>query len=509
MTMKHNKYRMITPLELLDHLCNHSANGYRESFLIQLEQKWNLILPASLRQFLLEAGRERVCAGMKSIFSPDSFRKQGNYFIVGQAAGKRRIGVSLDRVSETNPPLYVENSEEEWDFFAESIDAWLMVELDRRIRKAKRSECIEYSMEQYFCCTNLLCKEWISVIEPSEHGNFFEENREWSSEEDDDLEDMDDEEENDGEYPREIVKNKEEVVSCLLAESVSLPDVWYSVAFCMDEETGILYSARFSQKEQRLVSLLQINDKKTECPDDPVLAMAPWYVEKLMRGLAEGVHNPVLAHCLTKESALPKAVRSLADKELHIWLINTIDNFLKLFEKNKSWKLGVYISDTFIECYHLGKRARGESMEDLWFGRHLMADPPAWSPAFTRVEKGEEAPKDLEPFLKEFIYRVHNYNLLNRYAFLARKIVTPGGFSKLTENYTEEERFAFLSFYRDIADGVIECIFHCLEHKVFAVRVGGKDFLELCENPAAYMGGWMRQYSSESLDFLERGHWQK
>jgi len=60
---------------------------------------------------------------------------------------------------------------------------------------------------------------------------------------------------------------------------------------------------------------------------------------------------------------------------------------------------------------------------------------------------------------------VHDYNLLNRYSFLARKIVTKEGFSVRTQNYTAEERLALLLFYREMADGVTERIMDCLERR--------------------------------------------
>ncbi|MDE6364685.1 MAG: hypothetical protein K2L86_10595, partial [Lachnospiraceae bacterium] len=157
----------------------------------------------------------------------------------------------------------------------------------------------------------------------------------------------------------------------------------------------------------------------------------------------------------------------------------------------------------------IDRRTKSEPLPDLWYGHHLKAAPPLWSPSFVRKTKEKEtAPEGVEPFVKEFIYRVHDYNLLNRYSFLARKIVTKEGFSLRTQNYTEEERFALLSFYREMADGVTERIMDCLERKVFSIRIKGKDFCSLCENPMAHLEGWIYQYERDSLRFLDEGRWQ-
>ncbi len=229
-----------------------------------------------------------------------------------------------------------------------------------------------------------------------------------------------------------------------------------------------------------------------------------------MNKLAEQIHDPVMARCYMNIFTLPERVRRLADEELHTWLANTIGNFLDIFEKNRSWKLGIRESGRFVKCSGLKERYEPEALPTLWYGHHLKEDPRFWTPAYRRgvKEEREAAPKELEPFLKELIYRGHDYNLLNRYAFLARKITTNEGYSKRTENYTEEERFALLSFYRQIADGVMERIFDCLERQVFSVQVGGKDFVKLCSNPLAHLEGWMNQYERKDLAFLEEGIWK-
>ena len=125
-----------------------------------------------------------------------------------------------------------------------------------------------------------------------------------------------------------------------------------------------------------------------------------------------------------------------------------------------------------------------------------------------KIKEKETAPEGVEPFIKEFIYRVHDYNLLNRYSFLARKIVTKEGFSVRTQNYTAEERLALLLFYREMADGVTERIMDCLERKVFSIRIKGKDFCSLCDNPMAHLEGWVYQYERPSFRFLDEGRWQ-
>ena len=521
----------VTPIEIMDYLCNNSANGYQKDEVIQLEGQLGFVLPTVLRQFLLKAGKECICVGEKKIFSLSDFKKQEEYLIIKKIAKQGKLGILLNNISEDNPTLYIQNKQGGWNIFAENIESYLIIELDRRIRKAGESG--DNSMRRYWY-TNCPCQELTTYMQPSEIYIFQEEpnleeeegpleelgeeefledlDSDWDEDEDWDEEDLDsewdedwdeedlgsewDKEDTDGDWDEE---DKEFLVgdlkNFLFARKVSLLQAPYSISICWDEETSSLYSAHFPREGQGFISLLQIKVDR-----------AVHYIEQFLCVLAEGVHNPVIAHCLIKEAALPETVRRLADEELHTWLAGTISDFLELFEKNNSWEIGIYVSGKFIEC------SKSKDMEEplsiYWFGRHLKAEPSAWEPSFIRaVREKQEAPKNLEPFLKELIYRVHDYNLLNRYAFLAKKIVTDGRFSNLTKDYTKEERYAMLSFYREIADNIMECIFHCLEKKMFAIRLNGKDFLELCSDPFVHLEGWIYQYERESLAFLDKGSW--
>ncbi len=549
-----NRYRYLTPVEIIEYLCQGSANGFRKVFLDRLEKRLGLFLPAVLRDFLLRAGRERVCIGEKEFFTPDSFRKKEGYLVIGKIDGAGLTGILLGDMGKDNSPVYIRNIWGRWDVLAESIEEYLLVELDRRIRRTKIARYrnhndYEEHLSRYFYSEYLLCRELSSSIERSEV--FFpaekwddifpgEEDQEdngyreeggkdpedrggwgegWEDEEDlEDDGDWEDEEapEDDGDWEdEEDPEDDDECEDCtepviipqelkdfLFEHKVSYTAASYCIAICQEEETGVLYSACFPKDDQRFVSLLQVNEP---CASDEARC-----VERLLNKLAEQIHDPVMARCYMNIFTLPERVRRLADEELHTWLANTIGNFLDIFEKNRSWKLGIRESGRFVKCSGLKERYEPEALPTLWYGHHLKEDPRFWTPAYRRgvKEEREAAPKELEPFLKELIYRGHDYNLLNRYAFLARKITTNEGYSKRTENYTEEERFALLSFYRQIADGVMERIFDCLERQVFSVQVGGKDFVKLCSNPLAHLEGWMNQYERKDLAFLEEGIWK-
>ena len=144
-------YRRITPLEIMDYLCNDSANGYYEDEVIQLEEKLKFVLPTILRQFLLKAGKECICVGEKKIFSLSDFRRQDEYLVIKKIAKQGKIGILLNDISEENPQLYIQNRQGEWNIFAESIETYLVVELDRRIRKVKMTDDIDYPMRRYLC----------------------------------------------------------------------------------------------------------------------------------------------------------------------------------------------------------------------------------------------------------------------------------------------------------------------------------------------------------------------
>ncbi len=623
--MEGNTYKNLKAVEIVEYLCQGSANGFSEGAIEALEKKLGLLLPGVLRDFLLRAGRERICVGEEEMFSLDYFRVQEGYLVIGKMDGRNARGVLWKDItikekhsmeeehsmeekhsieeehsmeekysmeeehsveeetsmeeehsmegwpSMDNPPVYLQDAEGKWDIYAESMEDCLLAEVDRRIRRTKISAELEPHMEhleRYFYCKYLLCREWTRRMKPSEvfvpqeawEDIFPEKGRavgpwggeerdaeadwedeeedseeDWEDEEDDGGEDWDDEEDDgeedwdkedwneeddwDEEQDRDGVMGQyfcgkywvcpRELKNMLLEKKVTLPDCPYSIAVCLEMETGILFSACFPREERRFVSLLQVSGPRAVCLQNSLAGPEAYYAERLLDHLAEEVHAPVMAHCLAEKNLLPENVRGLAEEELHRWIADTIGSFLKLFESNRSWKLGVRVSDKFIDCSGRMKQREAESLLDLWYGHHLKADAPVWTPSFVRKTKEKEAaPEGLEPLIKELIYRVHDYNLLNRYAFLAGKIVTKEGFSVRIQNYTKEERFALLSFYREMMDGVTERIFDCLERKVFSVRIKGKDFISLCGNPMTHLEGWINQYEREELSFLEEGCWR-
>ncbi len=72
--MEGNSYRGLRAVEIVEYLCQDLANGYTEDDLGAVENKLGLRLPIVLRDFLLRAGRERVCAGEREICSLEDMR---------------------------------------------------------------------------------------------------------------------------------------------------------------------------------------------------------------------------------------------------------------------------------------------------------------------------------------------------------------------------------------------------------------------------------------------------
>ena len=105
-----NRYRYLTPVEIIEYLCQGSANGFRKVFLDRLEKRLGLFLPAVLRDFLLRAGRERVCIGEKEFFTPDFFRKKEGYLVIGKIDGAGLTGILLGDMGKDNPPVYIRNT---------------------------------------------------------------------------------------------------------------------------------------------------------------------------------------------------------------------------------------------------------------------------------------------------------------------------------------------------------------------------------------------------------------
>lgn len=506
-----NKYRYLTPVEIIEYLCQGSANGFRKVYVDRLERWLGLSLPAVLRDFLLRVGRERVCIGEKDFLSSASFRKEEGYLIIGEIDGAGLTGISLEDMEKDNPPVYLRNVWGRWDILAESTEAYLLVELDRRLRKSRTVQDLENeeykgAFSRYFYCKYLLCEEQTDRMDPSE---VFVSVEKWSdifpeSDGDEEPEEEADEDPENNESGRrgnsgKMVILPQELKDFLFENKVFYTAAPYCVAICQEAETGILYSACFPKSDRRFVSLLQINDPPDSGKDR--------FEEKLFKELAERVHDPVMANCRKKIFLLPERVRGLAEEQLHIWSTDRIGDFLDIFEENPSWELGICESDRFIKCSGKAEWYEDEYLSTQWYGYHLREDPPFWTPAYRRGAKEEEEtpPEELEPFLKEMFYQVHEFHLLNRYAFLAGKIVKKEGYSKRIEAYTDEERFALLAFYREIVDGIIECLLVCLEKRIFSVRIDGRDFTEFCKDPSAHLAGWMNRYKREELAFLEEG----
>lgn len=496
--MEGTTYKILQSVEIIETLCQGAANGFGESVLKAQEEKLGLRLPAVLRSFLLRAGRERICGREKEFFTPEQFRVEDGYLLLGKTGSRSQTGILLEDLTKDNPLVSVRDVQGNWNLSAASMEDFLLCELDRRIRKTKTANQSLGALGPYYYCEFLLCREWTPYMDASEVSDSFDvqtcaeevcrRNGAWEDEDEQD-------------FCGKHWDCPQELKDTLLEKSVTLPDRPYSIAICLEEETGIFYSAHVLQDKQKFESLLQINTGFSDAEQHRA--------QRLLSQLEEEVHAPVLAHCLAKLPLLPQNVRELAEEELRSHIAETIGDFLELFENNRSWKLGVCVSDKFIACSGIDQRTQSQPLPDLWFGHHLKAAPPLWAPSFVRkIKEKETAPEGAEPFIKEFIYRVHDYNLLNRYSFLARKIVTKEGFSVRTQNYTEEERLALLLFYREMADGVTERIMDCLERKVFSIQIKGKDFCSLCENPMAHLEGWVYQYERTSLRFLDEDRWQ-
>lgn len=504
-------YKELTPVEIMEYLCFDSANGFREEAVAQQEADLGISFPGVLRNYLLRAGMECISA-RKPVFLLSSFRNQEGYLVLGSEE-RGLIGILTEDSVKEDPAVYVQVSPGNWRLLAESLTAYLMMELDQRLREARKFDYVEYHTERperYYCCTHLESWELTGYMDSSAvyHAGGRQEypprGEEWGEEKE--WEDFILVGSVEYEYHNDGMICPQELRETLGRNSIPVSEQMYKLGICFDGETDTLYSAHL-MPDGRFESLLQVNSGLTVRLCRAVSAQKLHCAEELLTILAKEVHDPVMAYCRTRLDTLPEKVSSLAEAELHIWTADVIGDFLKLFDKKDPWKLGVLDSNIFVECSRL---SRQESLTDLWSVRHLKADPQPWNPSLTRASGGgEPAPAQLEPLVKELIYRVHDYNLLNRYSFLARKMVTNGNFSKLTEDYTEEERFALLFFYREILDGVMERLFACLEKRLFIIQVGGQEFLKLCPEPVDKLGGWLRWYGRKNLDFLDDGKWQQ
>ncbi|MDE7183231.1 MAG: SMI1/KNR4 family protein [Lachnospiraceae bacterium] len=201
--MEGNTYRILKPIEIVEDLCQGSANGFAQSVLEAQEEKLGVQLPAVLRDFLLRAGRERVCGKEKEIFSPELFQVKDGYLVLGKMCGRSLAGILLDDLSKDNPPVYVRDAQGNWDLFAESMEDCLLAELDRRIRKTRTANYSLGYLGSYYYCEYLLCKEWTPCMDASEVLDSFHEKREtvlsyWEGDEEEsdwDEEDLEDDEE--------------------------------------------------------------------------------------------------------------------------------------------------------------------------------------------------------------------------------------------------------------------------------------------------------------------------
>lgn len=62
-------------------------------------------------------------------------------------------------------------------------------------------------------------------------------------------------------------------------------------------------------------------------------------------------------------------------------------------------KLESCASGTFTACSDIDKRGKSESLQTLWYGHHLKAEPPLRTPSFQRKTKEKEtAPQGLKAF---------------------------------------------------------------------------------------------------------------
>lgn len=471
------RYCSLTPIEIVEYLCQNSANGYREEEVTAKEQELGISFPEPLRTYLLRAGRECISIRRKEMFPLHAIEREGSYLILGET-DQGAIGIQCDAVSESDPEVFIREFFGDWSLLEESITAYLLLEIDRRIRELEANEYLDIDADEddqkllvhYFYCQHFTIKELAA-----KEGDLFG-------------------------------GNIDEISETLQNNTNFVTRASYLIGFCLDRETNLLYCGHLAQNGS-IGSLLQVNSQSTRYLYEKVSLERLKVIEALFAILAREVHDPVYAYCIQKRDALPERIYHLANEELHNYILATIGKFLALFDQKKTpWKLGVPVSENFVQCSGLSDWV---PLEDLWWGHHLKAAAEPWEPTLTRTATdGEPASEHLEPLVKEIIYQLRDYSLLNRFAFLSKKIVTNGRYSKLTADYTNIERFALLSFYRDMLDGVVERLFDCLERRLFTIHVKERDFVSLCPNPTAEVSNWLRWYRKKELDFLDTGYWE-
>lgn len=480
------------PIDLVGFLCLSSANGVEVS---------GPELPGLLAEFLSRRGLECISSDAGPLLDMGAFRREGEYLVIGGGEGFS-LGLPLDLPGE-DPPVLVKEEGGDWEPLAGSLSHFLLAGIDRRVRSCggwRRSQAYVPG-SYYHTCPNLEPRKLLGDLTAPD----WPSPEEWEEEED--------------WYPMTALTIQnvtypygeegrlqlpEGLEDFLKAHTLDLEGD--SLALAVDLATMTLYSARYGA-DGGYESLLQVRPcLSAQIPyqgteDFPLICRS---VDETMDILARKVHDPALAHALALVNGLPQRVQALARKEMRYYSQRAVQLFLERFEEIQPYRLGRQGEEGFIPAS--GLRNEGE-LAVLWSRRPQNANPFPWQPALPRVGEDLPAPARLEPFVEEVLYRCRDYLLLNRYTFLARKMVTQGEFSKLTEDYTDEERFALLSVYREMLDGVLECLFTCIQTRELTVRIKGKDLLDLCPDPLSALPGWRRHYCRKELDFLDGEKW--
>ncbi len=482
------------PVDLVGFLCLSSANGVQP-----MEG-----LPGLLAQFLSKRGIERIAPAGGLLLDQGDFRREGDRLIIGGGEGFD-LALPLDPLQE-DPPVEVREVEGEWQPLAGQLSHFLLAGIDQRIRACHVPRGIQpfAKRDQYTSCPNLEPREllpelkgpspeWVAEIEAeggtwSGWGTLTLQNETYF-------------------YDKRGKLQLPEGLEDFLREN--LLDIQDSPrALAVDLHTMTLYSAWFGE-DGGFESLVQVRPQLSAripyraTEDFPLICQS---VDETMDLLAHKVHDRALAYGLSLVPALPERVRPLGVKELRYYSYRAIQLFLERFVEKGPFQLGRKIEGRFLPAS--GLRNEGE-LSVLWSIHPQNASPFPWKPTLPRAEKEEPAPAALEPFLKETIYRTRDYILLNRYTFLARKMVTQAEFCRLTEDYTDQERLALLTLERELLDAVLECIFTCVQEGELTITVNGKDLLTLCPDPLTHLPAWTRHYRRTSLDFLEEGKWKK
>lgn len=492
------------PVDLVGFLCLASANGLEVE---PAERRLGVTFPTVLREYLSRRGVERISPAEEPLLDMSAFRVEDGHLILGGGEGYA-VGVALSELDREDPPVALREGEE-WVPMAGKLSHFLLAGIDQRLRACHVPRRILpfAARDCYTACPNLEPRELLDELErpdPEWQDEMEEEEEEWSGFGSLILQNVT--------YPYDE-KGKlvlpEGLEAFLRAHLLEIEDAPRALA--VDLATMTLYSARFGE-DGGFESLLQVRPQHSAQirpqPTAEPFELVCRSVDETLDTLAREVHDPALAYTLSLLPGLPEGVRPLAQQEGRRYAYRSIQLFLELFEGKKvPFQLGRRLDEDFVAAS--GLRNEGE-LSVLWSVRPLNANPFPWSPAlaFDGAEP-QAAPAALEGFLKEALYKPYSYILLNRYTFLARKMVTPGEFSRATADWTEEERFALLSFLRKALRAVLERLFTCIQEGKLTVWVGGGDLLERCPAPLEQLPGWLAYYRRPSLDFLDTGFWKQ